>query len=252
MRIIILLLITIFGASTGSFFSLIIYRIPRRISIIKLGFFCAECHKPLKFYHKVPIISYSLLKGKCPYCSYKFPFYHILLELLTPLLFLILYFKYSLDIEFLKYLVLTSALIIIFFLDWENRIIPDLITLPLIVIGLLFSSCSNVNIIQSLYGILSGGILIILGLVYKCIIPTKLGEGIGGGDIKLAFAIGAFLGWQLTLLTLFLGSILGLIYYAFFYKKSDDTIPYGTFLSLSGYIMTLYGKEMIDFYLRHI
>ena len=207
------------------------------------------CHQHLKFYHKIPIISYILLKGKCPYCSHKFGFNHLLLELLTPLFFLIIYINNPIGLNFYKYLILTSAFIIIFFLDWENRIIPNLITLPLIVIGLLFSFWSKINIIQLFLGILiGGGILTIVGLVYQCI--TKQ-QAIGGGDIKLSIAISIFIGWQLTLFTLFFGSVLGIVYYIFSHKKSE-TIPYGAFLSLSAYISIIYGKEILNLWIKYL
>ncbi|MDD3234931.1 MAG: prepilin peptidase, partial [Candidatus Cloacimonetes bacterium] len=133
-----IIIIAAFGASLGSFFNVLIHRIPNKESIVFPASHCAACNKHIPFYQNIPIISYLLLKGKCSNCKTSIHWHHLLVEVVTPILFVGIFLRYGFhDVLFYKYLLLFSFLIPIFFIDAFHNIIPHVLSIPLIVIGLL-------------------------------------------------------------------------------------------------------------------
>ncbi len=258
----------IFGTVIGSFLNVCIYRLPKEESIVYPGSHCTSCNEPISFYNNIPILSYLFLMGKCSKCNSKISLRYPLVEILTGLLFLATVWSFGLSIETLFYLIFISALIPITFIDLEHMIIPNVITYPGIIVGILynalktdwdyglelinnfslgmqsfFSLLSEVPILDSIFGvILGGGILLLIAYVYEAV---KKRQGMGMGDVKLLAMIGAFFGWEGVLFVIFLGSILGsVIGISIIIAKRGDlkyALPFGPFLSIAAVIYIFTG-----------
>ena len=254
MSLILSITILAMGLAVGSFLNVCIYRIPEGKSIFFPGSRCPHCGKKIKFYDNIPVLSFILLRGKCRFCEARISIQYPLVELLTAFLFLASYQWWGLSRGFLSSVILGCLLIIVFFVDLRHRIIPDVITLPGILVGLSLALFSpQLTILDSFLGRLIGGgafyLLAILGeLLFKK-------ESMGGGDIKLAAMLGAFLGWQKLLLIFFLSALLGsivgiLAIYLSSRIKKHRTIPFGPFLALASIAALFWGEELIRIYLR--
>jgi len=245
------MIIFIIGLVIGSFSNVCIYRIPRNESLVSPGSHCPQCNKPIPFYDNIPVISYILLKGKCRYCGQPIPLQYPIVELATGLFYLALYLFYGLQLITIIYMILCTLLIIISFIDLKERIIPDVLSLPFIAIGFIVSFfLRTLSPIDSLLGILAGGGSLLIIAIAGTYLFKK--EAMGGGDIKLAAMIGAFLGWQLTLLSLFLGfflgSIIGVIV-LIINKGKSDIVPFGPFIALGAMLSIFWGQAIIFWYL---
>jgi len=245
------MIIFIIGLVIGSFSNVCIYRIPRNESIVRPGSHCPQCSKPISFYDNIPVISYILLKGKCRYCGQPILLQYPIVELATGLFYLALYLFYGFQPITIVYMILCTLLIIISFIDLKERIIPDVLSLPFIFIGFILSFfLKTLSPIDSLLGILAGGGSLLIIAIAGTYLFKK--EAMGGGDIKLAAMIGAFLGWQLTLLALFLGfflgSIIGVIV-LIINKGKSDIIPFGPFIALGAMLSIFWGQAIIYWYL---
>ena len=234
-----------FGAIIGSFSNVCIYRIPLKKSIISPSSFCPSCKTPIKFYHNLPILSYLFLRGRCPSCNARIALRYPLVEIFTGFIYIALYVKFGLSLGFLILALLSTALIIIAFIDLEKRIIPDTITLPGIIIGFLLSFFT-ISPQNSVLGILTGG-----GLLFLVAMIKK--GGMGGGDIKLMAMIGAFLGIEGSLMTILIGSVIGsIIGIALILMRKKgmrDIISFGPFLSFGAILYILIGQDLISWYL---
>ena len=227
-------------------------RIPEEQSVVFPRSFCPQCKYNIPWYCNIPIISYLILLGKCKNCAKKIPIRYLVVEIITPLLFLLVPWKMGDWHLWPFYIFFMSSLIIATFVDLENWIIPDVVTLPGILIG-FGSSFLNpaVSWMDSLVGILlGGGILLAIGTFYE---KVKKIEGIGGGDVKFLAMGGAFLGISGVVTTLILSSVVGTIIGGAVMlatgKDSKMAIPFGPFLSLGLLISYLYGAEMWAWYL---
>jgi Type II secretory pathway, prepilin signal peptidase PulO and related peptidases len=258
--VILLVFSFIFGSILGSFLNVCIYRLPREESIVFPPSHCVLCDTPIKFYHNVPIVGYLALRGKCATCSAGISPIYPAVEILSGAICALLVWNFGLTLETLFYLVFLSALIVITFIDLEHRIIPNVITFPGIVIGLIYGAVrtdwsgmkevfnylrydfwgalgalSEAPFVDSLLGvILGGGVLFLIGFLYEVV---RKREGMGMGDVKLLAMIGAFLGWRSVIFVIFVSSIIGTVVgiSIILYKKGDlkYAIPYGPFLSFA-------------------
>jgi len=248
----------VMGLCIGSFANVCIYRLPLKKSIVSPGSSCPKCHTPIKPWHNIPILSFILLGGKCKYCGAKISWRYPTVELINGLLYLWAYYRlFYLDNNYAAYfaaLYLSTVFLIIFLIDYDHRIIPDSLSVSGIVIGFAISFLPGnaVNWLGSLIGILVGGGLF-LGV-------AELGdrifkkESMGGGDIKLAAMIGAFIGWKGILLTLGIGSLLGVLIggTALIFAKDKTaarTIPFGPYLVTAALITFYWGEKLIRAYL---
>ena len=245
-------LIFILGLIVGSFSNVCIYRIPKNESIIYPASHCPKCHSNISPKDNIPLLSYILLKGRCRNCKSKISIQYPIVELLTGLIYLIIYLTYGLSIQSLIYIILSSALIIIAFIDLNEQIVPDVISLPGIVIGFIISFfVPYISFINSALGVVvGGGIILIIGLAGSVIFKK---EAMGGGDVKLAAMIGAFLGWRYILISLFLGFFLGalagIILILSKIKSREDTVPFGPFIVLGSFITLFWGEKIISWYI---
>ena len=236
----------VLGTVIGSFANVCIFRLPRRQSLIAPASHCPQCNAAILPYQNIPILSYLLLRGRCARCREPISIRYPLVELLTGILFFLVYQRLGPTWEGLEAAVLLSALVVISFIDLEHKLVPDVISLPGIVVGLLFGLLVPMNqVLDSLWGVLLGG-----GLFYLIALVSR--GGMGGGDIKLIAMIGAFMGWKLILVTIFaavlLGSLVAVALLILRLKGRKDMIPFGPFLALGAFITLFYGKAIILWY----
>ena len=249
---IIIVFTLILGASVGSFLNVVILRLPEEdASIVFPGSRCPKCLQTLKWYDNIPVISFLLLKKQCRYCGTPISWQYPMVELTMALLSLALVFKYGFTSALPIYFIFTAALLVVIVIDFYHKIIPDVISLPGIIIGF---ACSFFNPVitwqQSGMGLLiGGGVLYAVAAGYYLF--TKR-EGMGGGDIKLLAMIGAFLGWQSLPFVVFgssiLGAVVGIGAMAKQKKGGKTMIPYGPFLSIAALLYMFY-RELIDYYM---
>ncbi len=208
---------------------------------------CPNCGNPLKWCFFIPLLPLLLKKCACSSCRKKFPTYMIINELLVPILVIALYIKFGLSIIFFQYILLTIMGTVVFFTDLFIRIIPDILTYPLIISAILFSFVNGIGFWGAIKGfILGAGSFVLIAFIFRLI--TKR-QGLGSGDIKLISAIGLSLGFKLTFLTISLSSILGVIVYGFSRIRKEALIPFGSFIVIAMYVSMIAGKEIVDWYL---
>ena len=246
------ILIFILGLIAGSFSNVCIYRIPINESIIYPASHCPKCRSSIKPIDNIPLLSYLLLKGKCRNCGSKISIQYPVVEFLTGIIYIFIFLIYGLTLQSLIYILLSSALIIIAFIDLNEQIVPDIISLPGIVTGLILSFfVPYISFINSVLGVVvGGGIILVIGLAGSVIFKK---EAMGGGDVKLAAMIGAFLGWKYAIISLFLGFFLGALVGIFLIlskiKSKEDMVPFGPFIALGSFIPLLWGEKIIVWYI---
>jgi leader peptidase (prepilin peptidase)/N-methyltransferase len=254
MNTIVLILLILIGLALGSFLNVCIYRIPLKKSILFPSSFCPNCGKKIRAWDNIPLLSFILLKGRCRRCKSRISLQYPLVEFVTSSLIVITYLRFGLGWQFAAITMLCLLLIVIFFIDLKHRIIPDVITLPGIVLGFFFSFfVESPSVVNSLVGIFVGGVLFYLSAVLGEFLFKK--ESMGGGDIKLAMMLGVFLGWQKILLVLLLSALLGTIVGTtalFFSKNVKETrmIPFGPFLALGAILAVFLGDMLISAYIK--
>ena len=251
-EVISIVVLSLLGLIVGSFSNVCIYRIPRNESVIYPASHCPKCRTKIKPIDNIPLLSYILLKGRCRNCGSKISIQYPVVEFLTGLIYLIIYLIYGLSVQSLVYIILSSALIIIAFIDLQEQMIPDVISLPGIVVGLILSFIvPYISFINSALGALVGGGIILIIAWVGSIIFKK--EAMGGGDVKLAAMIGAFLGLRYIIISLFLGfflgALIGIILIMTKIKKREDAIPFGPFIVLGSLITLLCGEKILSWYL---
>jgi leader peptidase (prepilin peptidase)/N-methyltransferase len=241
----------LFGSIVGSFLNVCIWRLPREESIVFPPSRCPACGAGIRPRDNLPILGWLLLRGRCRDCREPISPRYPLVELLTAVLFLLAYRKAGPTWELLAGLVLLSAMVVIVFIDLDHMIIPDVITLPGIVLGLLLTPLLPHTLLSGVVGAAVGGLYFYLAAVISHLVLKK--EGMGGGDIKMAAMMGAFLGWQLLLVAIFLalllGSATGITLLVLKRKERGDPIPFGPFLALGTVIAYFVGTPLLDWYL---
>src|SRR3990172_1815822 len=242
------IIIALLGAAIGSFLNVCIRRIPAGESLVFPASHCPKCNHSIRFYDNIPIISYLALRGRCRNCREGISLQYPLVELLTAIMALLLFWKFGLTLKFLFSFVLACALIVITFVDFERQIIPDIITLPGIPLFFLAAVFAmGIPWLEAALGFLiGGGILYAIAFGYELI--TKR-EGMGGGDIKLLAMLGAFFGWKslffILLVSSFLGAIVGISVILIKGKDMRYAVPFGPFLSLAALAYIFWGDEFI-------
>lgn len=274
--------ITLLGVLLGSFLNVVIYRLPKMMEhgfieeihffvqeqginltlssppketpLINLLFphsFCPSCQHTLSWWQNIPLVSYLLLKARCFYCGVQIPSRYFLIEALTGLVLLACAYQFGITWQACWAMVFSLALIVLTFIDIDNQLLPDSITLPLTWLGLILSIfgifvSANTAIIGACIGYLS---LWSIYWVFKLI--TKK-EGMGYGDFKLSAALGAWLGWPLLpnvlLIAALSGTVIAILLRIFKKLEPGSPIPFGPFLALSGWINLIWGVKISQFY----
>jgi leader peptidase (prepilin peptidase)/N-methyltransferase len=239
------------GALIGSFLNVCIFRLPRGESIVWPGSHCPSCARSIDFYDNIPLLSYLWLGGRCRACRAPISIRYPLVEATNALGYLAILFTFGPSWTAALYALLFSALVVVAGTDLTHKMIPNVITIPGMVVGFLGAmTVLPVGVINSVLGFtLGGGILWLLAWLS----PYFFGkEGMGGGDIKLLAMIGAFLGWKPALLTIMIGSltgsVIGISMIALGIIKRDDYIPFGPFLVLGALLSMFFAQPLLDWY----
>ncbi len=268
-----------FGAVVGSFLNVVIHRVPREESIVFPNSACPKCKSAIKPYDNFPILSWLILRGKCRNCKEKISARYPAVELLTALLFVLTFWAIGFNPFLPVCLIFVATMVLLIFIDAEHMILPDVINFPLLGLALLvriifpiffgaeyfadlkyapLTSLQNlplwlVSLIGAILGGLAGGgFLWLVGELWK---RFRGVEAMGLGDVKMMFAVGALLGWRLTILTIFLGAFSGAIIGVFLISRQKEKdlqtqIPFGIFLGIGSILSLLFGEQLIGWYLR--
>jgi leader peptidase (prepilin peptidase)/N-methyltransferase len=248
----ILIFVFILGAFVGSFLNVCIYRIPKEESIIIPSSHCTSCNHPLSPIDLIPILSYFIQRGKCRYCGEPFSWRYPLVEFLTAVFFLLIVAIYKITFISFILIIFTSLLIVIFFIDLDHQIIPNSLTYPGIVFGLITSFKNPIaeSFKFAFLGSLFGGVLFLSIAFLSSFLFSK--EGMGGGDIKLACMMGAFLGFKNLIIAIFLsftiGGIVGIFLMRLKVKGRKDYIPFGPALVSGTFLALFFGKQILSWY----
>ena len=250
------LLAIILGGIWGSFANVCIYRIPINQSVAVKRSYCPSCKGQIRWFDNIPLISFILLGGKCRACKTKISKIYFIVELISVLSFLFIYYFFGLSITSLLLAILSIFFIIIFFIDLKHFIIPNVLTFPLMIIGFIksFDPNLNTNIFPNYINSLIGGIfgyLIIWSIIYFYK-KLKNKEGMGLGDAKLLAAIGFWFGWMSIPFVIFTSSVVALLFVIPSLinksKKMSSQIPFGPYIII-GCILYVSFSDQIKQYL---
>lgn len=245
-----LALVTVLGLCVGSFLNVCVYRLPRGQSLISPPSRCPACGRSLRWLDNIPVISWVVLRGRCRQCGASISAQYPIIEIVTALVWLVIAWLTPDAWLLASRLVLATALIVLFMIDLEHQLLPNVITLPGIVIGFAFSLVSGPGPLASLIGILvGGGVLYAIAAGYYLL---RKEEGMGMGDVKMLAMVGAFLGWKAVLLTLvlasFAGAVIGGLLIAWQRGTLRYALPFGTFLAVGTFVAMLWGEQMLAWY----
>lgn len=241
----------LFGAVIGSFLNVCIHRLPRGTSIVWPASACPTCGRALSWFENIPVVSYAFLRGRCRTCRTPISPRYPIVEALTAAMFALGWWYYGPGPLLASRLVFGCALIVLFAIDLEHHLLPNVITIPSIAIGFLLSVINPPGWKSSLLGIVGGGG--VLFLIAEGYYRVRREEGLGMGDVKMLAMIGAFLGWPLTLLSLMIASLAGTIVGVALIVTGRGTmkyaLPFGTFLAIGAAVSATVGQTMLDWYL---
>ena len=235
------------GMLVGSFLNVVIARVPERRSLWSPRSACPGCGSPIAWYDNIPILSFLVLRGRCRACGTSIPWRYPIVEGLTACLFAAAAWRFGPTLDAVVAAALLAVLVAVTAIDLERQIIPDVITLPGILAGALANlATSRVPWLESLIGIVVGG-----GVFLVIILAS--GGGMGAGDMKLGAMLGAFLGWKVVLLSVFvavvIGGVLAVALIATGVRGRKDPIPFGPFLAAGGAAGLLWGERVVRWYL---
>lgn len=242
--------VILIGLIIGSFLNVCIFRIPKEESIAYPPSHCGNCNHRLYALDLVPVVSYLFLKGRCRYCKSKISLRYPFIECLNAILYLLIYSQYGLSFNTLKYLFLSSLLIVIGAIDFDTQFIYTSTTIFGFISGIAFiifeKFVLKYTILNYIYGALLG--ILIIGAI---VILTK---GMGSGDIEIAGLCGLFLGLKAVAVGLFLavviGGVVGIIAIIFEIKNIKEKMAFGPFLASGAVISLLYGTSILDWYYK--
>ncbi|UCF66757.1 MAG: prepilin peptidase [Acidobacteriota bacterium] len=258
--------LALFGATIGSFLNVCAYRIPLGRSIVRPGSACTACGTLIRWQHNIPVFSWLYLRGRCASCRTRISARYPLVEAGNALLWVLVGWRFGPTIGALVLLPFVSAMIVLFLTDLDHQLLPDRITLPLAVAGLvvapwnarldlgpwLFGSGTPLGrLVAALVGAVIGyGVFFTLALAWRVLFDR---EALGGGDLKMMLGVGAFLGAHGVLLTIFLASLIGtLLSLPALLSgrwRMTHVLPFGCFLAPAAVVAMFYAPEIIRWYL---
>src|SRR5262245_34733233 len=247
--------LAVFGLMVGSFLNVCIGRIPAGESIVSPGSRCPSCRKPIAWYDNVPVLSYLLLGGRCRSCKTRISVRYPIVEIVTAVAFVLqgLALGDALPDQvplLAARLLFTALLITLFGTDLDTMRLPDVLTIPGIVAGLLLSIWLPPGLVSSVIGAALGAAIpyAIRWIWFR----MKGVDAMGLGDVKMLAMIGAFLGWQQVLVVLFLaslaGAVIGVALSALKGRSLASRLPFGTFLALGAYAASVWGGAIVSWY----
>jgi len=270
-----LIFYTMFGLVIGSFLNVCIYRIPLRKSIVRPGSCCTQCGNSVKSYDNIPIISWLVLRGKCRFCKTPISIQYPFVEFLTGLAFFASARVWAFNPPTFVNSLFLAVIIVLIFTDYHHQILPNVLTIPGTVAGILLSPFQAFpvylgvlefkaaalmgmqdmplalpwigSIIGALFG---GGLLYIVAFIYK---RLRHRDGLGMGDVKMMMMVGAFLGYRLVLLTIFagamLGSVIGVSMQLMGKANMQTKLAFGVFLGIAAAAALFWGLSFLAWYL---
>lgn len=246
-----LTILLLLGLAVGSFLNVCIHRIPLGQSLTMPPSRCPGCDYRLRWFDNIPVVSYILLRGRCRSCRMPISLRYPLVELTTMVLFAVHGEVFGWSALLVPRLLFACAMVVLFAIDLEHQLLPNVITLPGIAIGLISSAVLPPGIVDAIIGVLvGGGVLWLIGEAY---FRYSGQEGMGGGDVKMLAMIGAFLGWRLTLVTLifasFTGALAGGAVLASGRGGMKAALPFGTFLAVGAGVAAVAGEQIFTWYL---
>jgi len=241
----------IFGLCVGSFLNVVIARLPAGRSVVSPGSACPRCGSAIAWYDNLPVLSYALLGARCRACRGSISWRYPAVELGCGVLFALAYLHFGPSSRLAAALVLLSGLIAITGIDLDHQIIPDVLSIPGIAAGVLWSLTSGgIGCQASLLGVVVGGGVFIVIIVASSLVLGQPGMGVG--DVKLGAMIGAFLGWKLALLSILLSVLVGgplaATLLATGRKARKDPLPFGPFLAVGGVVSLFWGESLLAWY----
>jgi leader peptidase (prepilin peptidase)/N-methyltransferase len=269
-----LIFISTLGALIGSFLNVVIHRVPREESIVFPNSRCPSCGTAIRPYDNVPILSFLVLRGRCRACGVSISARYPAIEALTALLFGLVFLHDGLTLALPFDLIFVAALVSLIFIDAEHMILPDVITLPGLAFalvvralvpnldGLAFLSGGllagwpvwSISLAGALFGAaIGGGSLWLMGWLWERLRGV---EAMGLGDVKMMFMVGAYLGWPLTVATIFLAVVSGAFIGVglMLWRRERDMqmlLPFGIFLGIGAILSLLAGQQIISWYIGH-
>lgn len=263
------------GLIIGSFLNVVIFRLPNQLytrwrseaeavlgtkkstesnhtdTLVFPNSKCRDCSHPIKLRHKIPVISYLMLRGNCRYCSSKISLQYPIIEVITGIIFTLTIIQFGFSVGGLLAIIFSTGLIALAGIDFREKLLPDQITLPLMWIGLLANTQGiYVPIIESVIGA-SAGYLVLWSIFWMFKLITGK-DGMGYGDFKLTAALGAWLGWKMlpliVLLSSGLGALVGIFAIILRLKSRDSQLPFGPFLAFSGWLVIIWGDTILLWY----
>ncbi len=239
--------VAIFGACVGSFLNVVIHRVPRGESIVRPPSACPKCKRRIRPWENIPVVGWFALRGRCAGCQMPISWHYPLVEAVGTLLAVGCLWQFGLSLHSLLSFALLAAMLAVALIDWQWMIIPDGISLGFLVLGLAVSPWSQVGIWASVVGaVVAGGLLLVVGVAWE---KLRGVEAMGGGDVKLMAAVGAFLGAVPALLVIFFGAFMGAIVGGILMRRSGQAkIAFGTFLAAATLVVVFVGQPLIDWY----
>ena len=241
----------VFGMIIGSFLNVVIYRLPRDLNISRPRSRCPACKSLIPWYRNVPVFSWIMLGGRCGDCREPISSRYPLVEATVGVLFGAALYRWGLSWSAISSMVFGAAMLVLALIDYDFKILPNVITLPAIGVGFALSFVDpRLTVLDAGIGILAaGGLLYTVAWLY---LKLRDQQGMGMGDVKMIAMIGAFVGWKGALLTIFLGSFFGSVVGVALMKAKgrewDYALPFGTFLALAAVIVDWGGTELLAWY----
>lgn len=240
------------GAILGSFLNVLIYRLPRNRSVVGGRSKCCHCNQTIAWHDNVPVLSYLFLLGRCRRCGKRISPAYPIVELASAAAAVLAVYRYGVGLQAVWIYVFLATMLVITFIDWYHRIIPDVLSVGGVVFGWVGAAiCLDISLAQSLVGsLVGGGLLLAIALLYKVVRKV---DGMGGGDVKLMAMVGAFLGWKMVFPVLFLASLFGSIYGLILVARGGTgktAVAFGSFLAPSATVVLLVGQRLWEVYSR--
>lgn len=256
------IIVFVLGASIGSFLNVVVYRIPAKLSVLWPPSRCPRCLNQLKAHDNVPVLGWVWLKGKCRYCKTQISIRYPVVEGITGIIFLIVFWEFEVSILTLSYWAFCSWLLALSLIDLDTMTLPNVLTKSGLVVGICFQMAIGFFTTGGWMGLINHLMMAIIGAVLGLWLfdaiallgSIALGKtAMGAGDAKLAAMMGAWLGWKYLLLASFLACVVGVIIGGGAIlrskQKTGQKIPFGPFLALGAVITVFRGEAILSSYL---
>ena len=239
------ILIFLYGIVIGSFLNVVIVRVPRKESIVKVRSHCENCGYQLKWFDLIPIFSYLVLGGKCRKCKTKISAQHLILEVLNGILYVFTFFIAGFSLKTVLLCLLFSALLALSLIDFKTYEIPVGFQYVILVLAVCRTILDRANWSEHVIGFFA--VSVVLHLMYV----ISKGTAIGGGDVKLMAVCGLFVGWKLIIFAFLLGCIVGSVVHIICMKLSGEShvLAMGPYLSIGVFVAALWGNQILTWYL---